>query len=126
MQSEKPAVIYVDDEEINLYIFKEMFRNDFDIHTTTSAEEALAYLTNNKVDLIVTDQIMPEMSGVEFLEKLITQYSSESEIPRRIMVSGFTQKGDVEKALERKLMDKFIKKPWIYEDLKGALLESIM
>ena len=125
-QNGKPSVIYIDDEEINLFIFKEMFRNDFEIYTTTSAEEALVYLGDNRVDLVVTDQIMPIMTGVEFLEKLKELIPEGNTHPKKIMVSGYTKEGEVTRALENNLMDKFVKKPWVYEDLKGVLLETII
>ena len=50
MSSERLSLIYLDDEEINLILFKEMFKRDFDIYTTTSPHEAIDYVSKNEVD----------------------------------------------------------------------------
>ncbi len=118
----KPKLIYLDDEELNLLMFREMFRKDFDIYTTTSAEEALEYIQKNGVDLVVTDQLMPVMTGVEFLKMLVEAIENP---PKRVMVSGYTQEGEVTKALESNLLDIFVKKPWTYDGLKSVILETI-
>ncbi len=118
----KLSLIYLDDEEINLIMFHEMFKNDFDIYTTTSPNEALEYLQGNKVDLIVTDQLMPLMTGVEFLREIEQLYPNTE--AKRVMISGYTQEGEIEDALQNKLIDEFVSKPWKYEDLRRILMAS--
>ncbi len=120
MSAEKLSLIYLDDEEINLILFKEMFKKDFDIYTTTSPHEAIDYVVNNEIDFILTDQLMPVMTGVEFLLEL-----EEMEFPanpKKIIISGYTKEGEVSEAIERKLIDKFVSKPWSYDKLKDLLL----
>ena len=120
MSAEKLSLIYLDDEEINLILFKEMFKRDFDIFTTTSPHEAIDYVSRNEVDFVLTDQLMPVMTGVEFLKELdgITVPSN----PKRIIISGYTKEGEVSEALEKKLIDRFVSKPWSYDKLKDLLL----
>ena len=117
----KPSVIYVDDEKINLFLFKEMFKNDYEIHTVESAVEALTYLKDHKVDLVVTDHMMPVMTGLDFLKKLQEKYPAN--YPKRVMLSGFIKENEVEKALQDHIMHRFVKKPWTYDKLKPILLE---
>lgn len=119
MSESKPTLIYLDDEEINLILFKEMFKRDFDIFTTTSPETAIKYVKDNNPDYILTDQLMPVMTGVEFLKEL-----RELGVPSlmRVIISGFTQEGEVDEALETKLIDEFVSKPWSYQNLKDLLL----
>ena len=120
MSSERLSLIYLDDEEINLILFKEMFKKDFDIYTTTSPHEAIDYVVNNKLDFILTDQLMPVMTGVEFLRELEgIEYNSD---PKKIIISGYTKEGEVSEAIERKMIDKFVSKPWSYDKLKDLLL----
>jgi len=57
--SEKFKVLYVDDEESNLRIFKDTFRRYFDVKLAISAFEALEILEKELVDLVITDQRMP-------------------------------------------------------------------
>ena len=116
-----PTLIYVDDEEINLMLFREMFKNDFDIWTTSSAPDALDYLNENKTDFVVTDQIMPKMTGVQFLREMRNLFPDFN--PKKvIMISGYTKEGEIEAALNDKLIDFFVSKPWKYEKLKELLL----
>ncbi len=64
----KFTLLYVDDEESNLLIFKDTFRRKYQIFTAISAKAGIGILDNNKIDLVLSDQRMPEMTGVEFLK----------------------------------------------------------
>lgn len=118
---DRPKVIYVDDEEINLMLFREMFKNDFQIHTTSSPPDAIVYLKSNNVDFILTDQLMPEMTGVEFLRKLEADNTASNS--KRVMISGYSQEGVIKEAIENKLIDKFVSKPFTYDDIKQIINE---
>ena len=115
----KIDVLYVDDEEINLVIFREMFRGDFNVIPKSSPYEALEFLRENKVDVIVTDHRMPKMNGVEFLREL--RLETDGNLPKRIMVSGFTNEVEIKNAVEEKWLDLFVSKPWTYDELKNAI-----
>lgn len=120
MSDNKLKLIYVDDEHINLLLFEKMFRNDFDVHTESSAMLALDYLQQNDVDLIVTDQIMPIMTGLEFLTEL--QKVKPDNQFKRVMVSGYSPEGPISEALDNNLLHAFVSKPWRYQTLKDILL----
>jgi len=120
MNPERLSLIYLDDEEINLILFKEMFKKDFEIFTTTSPHEAIQYVSSNEVDFVLTDQLMPVMTGVEFLKELDGIEVPSN--PKRIIISGYTKEGEVNEALEKKLIDRFVSKPWSYDKLKDLLL----
>src|SRR5919202_4473001 len=87
-QDEAPAVLYVDDEHINLRVFEANFRTRFTVVTADSGPDALEILAQRsaQIAVLITDQRMPGMSGVELLERardaflevrrmLITAYS---------------------------------------------------
>ena len=122
MDDLKPSLIYLDDEEINLILFKEMFKKDFEIVTTTSPEDAIDYVKKNSLDYILTDQLMPVMTGVEYLKELKQLGISNNSM--KVIISGFTQEGEVDEALETKLIDHFVSKPWSYQNLKELLLST--
>jgi CheY-like chemotaxis protein len=122
MSESKPSLIYLDDEEINLILFKEMFKRDFEIVTTTSPHEAIAHVKSNGPDFILTDQLMPVMTGVEYLKELKSIGASDKST--KVIISGFTQEGEVDEALETKLIDHFVSKPWSYQNLKDLLLNT--
>ena len=118
----KPSIIYIDDDEINLILFRELFIEDFEITTYVSGLEALEYLKTTKVDYILTDQQMPVITGIEFLWEL--KKICLGQMPRRIMVSGTYKPKEVKQALRNKLMDGFIAKPWTYDALKRIIFGS--
>lgn len=66
--NDKVKILYLDDEELNLVAFKAIFRREYEVFTTTSPQEAVAYLNENEVQVILSDQKMPDISGVEFLK----------------------------------------------------------
>ena len=117
----KPHLIYLDDEEINLMFFREMFKLDFDIFTTSSPLEAIEYLKNNEVDFVLTDQLMPEMTGVQFLKKLKAEKITTDST--KIMVSGYAKAGEVKAAMDSKLIREFVSKPWSYDGIVNLLKE---
>ncbi len=119
MNELRPSVIYLDDEEINLLLFKEMFKKDFDVFTTTYPDEALEFVKNNDVKFVFTDQRMPIMTGVEFLRELEEMEVNSS--PKKVMISGYAAEGEVGEAIRQNLIDRFVDKPWTYEGLKNVI-----
>ena len=61
-RKEKPAVLYVDDEEENLTNFRHLYRRDYDIHLASSADDGLAIMAERDIQLVVADQRMPVWS----------------------------------------------------------------
>jgi len=119
MSDQKPSLIYLDDEEINLILFREMFKKDFEVFTTTFPEEALEFVKSNDVEFVFTDQRMPLMSGVEFLRAM--EDMGMADTTKKVMISGYAAEGEVSEAIEQNLIDRFIDKPWTYDGLKMAI-----
>ncbi|MCP4693196.1 MAG: response regulator, partial [Desulfobacterales bacterium] len=65
---QKIAILYVDDERENLDSFKAVFRRDYQVHLAGSAPEALAILDQTHIQVLITDQRMPEISGSDLLK----------------------------------------------------------
>ena len=81
--------------------------------------EIITYADENKVDLIITDQRMPAMSGTEFLEKVYEFMPGKP--PCRMIYSGYSKTHDIELAKEKEWMSAFISKPCEPEDLKAII-----
>jgi CheY-like chemotaxis protein len=119
----KNKILYVDDEIINLKIFKNAFRRDFEIITAESANEALEILEKERIDLVITDQRMPVMTGVELLREI---YERFPEIPpQRLILSGYAEDEDIRTAFRKYKLSKFISKPWEYKNLKGIINNAL-
>jgi DNA-binding NtrC family response regulator len=108
------GVLYVDDEVNNLNSFKAAFRRDFNIYTASSAKEGRKILDNNEIGVIITDQRMPGMTGIEFLESIIAIYPDTI----RILLTGFSDINAVMDAINRGQVYKYLVKPWQNDELK--------
>ena len=113
MSENKITVLYVDDEENNLFSFKATFRVKYNVLTAISGDEALKILDEKSVHIIVTDQRMPEMTGVEFLEKVIEKFPD----PMRILLTGYADMGAVVEAVNKGKIFHYLAKPWNEEEL---------
>ena len=113
MPTDKISVLYVDDEENNLFSFKATFRIKYQVYTAISGDEALKILNSKDVEIIITDQRMPEMTGVEFLEKVLQKYPD----PMRILLTGYADMGAVVDAVNKGKIFHYLAKPWNEEEL---------
>ena len=110
-------ILYVDDEEHNLVSFKAAFRRDYNVLTATTAREGLQLLRRHPVQLIVTDQRMPEMTGVQFLEAVQPDFPH----PVRMILTGYTDIEQIINAINTGRVYQYITKPWVEEDLRITL-----
>jgi DNA-binding NtrC family response regulator len=112
------TVLFVDDEPYILKSLARLFRGDpVTILTSFSAEEALAVLRAQPVQVLVTDNIMPGMSGVELAKKVKEQFPDTM----RIILSGQSDIDAVIKAVNEGEAYRFLLKPWIDMDLKATV-----
>jgi len=111
---EKISILYVDDEINNLNSFKAAFRRDFNVLLATSGKEGLEILENNVVHVIITDQRMPEMTGVDFLIEVLKKYTD----PIRILLTGYTDINAVIDAVNKGHIYYYLNKPWDEQQLK--------
>jgi response regulator RpfG family c-di-GMP phosphodiesterase len=113
MSADKITILYVDDEENNLFSFKATFRIKYNVLTALSGDGALEILQKNLVHIIVTDQRMPEMTGVEFLEKVLEKYPD----PMRILLTGYADMDAVVDAVNKGKIFHYLAKPWDEDEL---------
>lgn len=114
MSEQKIKILYVDDEVNNLNSFKAAFRRDYTIYVAESADEGTRLLDEHEVDIIITDQRMPKMTGVEFLESIIPKHPD----PIRILLTGYTDISAVIDAINKGQVYHYLTKPWDESHLK--------
>ena len=117
MMTEKIRVLYLDDEEQNLHAFKASFRREFEIYTTTSAQEAVQYLNENVCHVVISDQKMPEVSGVEFFELIVEDFPD----PTRILLTGYSDLEAVIDAINKGRIFRYLPKPWDENDVRMSI-----
>ena len=118
--STKPKLLYVDDEEDNLIVFKSAFKRHYEVITAQSANDALGILENDRIELLITDQRMPGMTGIELLKSL----PDEPEI-MRIILTGFSDIEAVIEAINSGKVYQYVTKPWDKEKLKWTIDKAL-
>ncbi len=120
MNKEKITILYVDDEMNNLISFKAVFRIKYNVLTAISGDEATKILRNNVVNIIITDQRMPQMTGVEFLESILDEFPD----PIRILLTGYADMNAVIDAVNKGKIFHYLTKPWNEEELDITIMRA--
>lgn len=115
------TLLLVDDEEnITTSLVRLLRRDGYNILRANSGREGLELLAQNEVGVIISDQRMPGMTGVEFLSKVKELYPDTV----RIVLSGYTELNSVTDAINRGAIYKFLTKPWEDDLLRANVDEA--
>lgn len=101
---------------------KATYRREFDIVTAISADEALKILEEDEkgFSIILTDQRMPEMTGIEFLVEVKKKYPDCT----RVLITGFTDVQAVINAINKGEVYRYVEKPWDANELRVTFLNA--
>ncbi len=115
-QERTPKIMIVDDEEMVLTSLRSFLNleTDYEVETYTSPKEALEDLDSKPLDLVISDYLMPEMNGIEFLLKVKSLHPYST----RILLTGYADKENAIKAINEVGLYQYIEKPWDNEELK--------
>ena len=114
-------VLVVDDEEENILAFQLNFRHDFTLDAASSGAEALEALLHKEYAVVVTDQRMPGMTGVELLERTVDHFPHLI----RIIVTGYTDNQSLIDAINMGRIYKYITKPWSRDEMAVTIKRAI-
>lgn len=117
------TILYVDDEDVNLFLFKANFKSKFNVITSISPIEALSELDAHHDDIIVviSDMRMPIMNGIEFIKKAKEKYDDIY----YYILTGFDYNDEIEDALTNNVIQKFFTKPFNTEEIEQAVYEAV-
>ena len=119
--TDKPKILCVDDEIDNLDALERIFRKTYHVFKAISAKEATIVLKDHAdISVIVSDQRMPGMSGVEFLENTVTTHPETI----RILLTGYTDIESVITAINKGQIFRYITKPWDTADLMNTVVRA--
>lgn len=108
-ENKQKTLLLLDDDANILKALKRTLRRDgYHILSTTKVSEAFSMLAENEVEVIISDQRMPEMSGTEFFSQVKAIYPNTV----RIVLSGYTDLKSVTDAINQGSIYKFLTKPW--------------
>lgn len=113
------SLLYVDDEQANIFLFKISFQKDFKIYTASSGEQGLEILdaNPNEIIVVISDMRMPKMNGVQFVKKAKEKYSHIA----YFILTGFDFNEEIEEALSSGIVNQFFTKPFNAQDIKRAI-----
>lgn len=120
MNAPLPCVLFVDDEERILRSLRMLFRGRCEILATTSGREAIEWVRQRPVHVVVSDQRMPEMGGVEVLREVATI----SPATMRILLTGYADIDAVTAAVNEGEIYRFIEKPWLARQLIATVEQA--
>lgn len=120
MGEKKGRVLCVDDEPHVLRALQWLLQKDFDIQTAGSAQEALRLVARQDFDVVVSDQRMPGVTGVEFLREV------RKIAPRamRILLTGYSDLDAMVRSVNESEVFRFITKPWDIRELPKLITEA--
>jgi signal transduction histidine kinase len=116
----KHSLLVVDDEPDLVQSVQDLLRREYRVLTATRAREGLQILEREKVHIVMTDQRMPEMTGVEFLRRLRDAYPDTV----RLLFTAYSDLKTVTEAVNQGNVYRYLTKPWDAEDLRAVLRQA--
>lgn len=117
MDFRKYPVLCVDDEKPNLLVLKHALSSTFEVHFANSGEEALQLLREIPFAVLLADQRMPRMTGVDLAEQVYAQFPDVE----RVIITAYSDLQATIDAINRGRVSQFIKKPWTAEELVAVI-----
>jgi response regulator RpfG family c-di-GMP phosphodiesterase len=116
----KHTLLVVDDEQDVCDSVHDLLRREFKVLKARSGAEGMKLLTENEVHIIMTDQRMPQLTGVEFLNKIRLGHPQAV----RMLFTGYADIDAIIAAINQGHVYKFLRKPWQPEELEEAVREA--
>jgi putative two-component system response regulator len=123
MSSAPETIVIVDDEEMVLTSLSAYLslETDYDVQTFTSAKKAIDFVRGKRIDLVISDYLMPEMDGISFLARV---RELQPEAPR-IILTGYADKENAIKGINEVGLYQYIEKPWDNDDLRLIIRNAL-
>ena len=117
----RARILFVDDEERILTALRSVFRHNYRVLTATNGREAMDIVTKFRPHVVVSDQRMPEMTGVE----LLRQVKIASPQTVRMLLTGYSDLAAIVGSLNDGEVFRFISKPWDNEEIQKTVGEAV-
>lgn len=120
MNAKKGVILCVDDEPHVLRALQWLLQKDFEVHTASSAQDGLRVLAQHDFDVVVSDQRMPGVTGVEFLQAV----RKASPRAMRILLTGYSDLEAMVRSVNESEVYRFVTKPWDIRELPRLVAEA--
>jgi two-component system, response regulator, stage 0 sporulation protein F len=120
--SDKPTILYIDDEPLNVMLFEINFSKRYTVITAKSGYEGLEKLKENEpIKVVFSDMKMPGMNGVEFITQAKISFPEKA----YFILTGYDLLDDIASALKSKLIQKYFCKPFNVPEIEKTIIESL-
>jgi len=116
-----PSILVVDDEHRALESIQRILGDSFDVYVANNVNDAEQILQQEWIQVLLCDQRMPEMTGVEFTQKIRDEYPDVI----RMIISGYTESEDIIDAINKGGIYQYITKPWHPDELISKLNNAV-
>jgi DNA-binding NtrC family response regulator len=113
----KQKILYLDDDAACLGLFQDAFGEDYEVHTASTHVEAWSLLSAQQVDIVISDQVMPDIKGMDFLREVARQYPESY----RVLLTGGDTIGNLLPEISTGVIQLFLTKPWTLQDMRQML-----
>jgi response regulator RpfG family c-di-GMP phosphodiesterase/predicted Ser/Thr protein kinase len=117
----RPAVLFVDDEERVLNALRHLFRDTYEVQTALDGAQGLELLRTQRFHVLVSDQRMPEMPGVELLRQARTLAPGTV----RLLLTGYSDLAAIVGSVNDGEVFRFVSKPWQEPELRATIAEAV-
>jgi DNA-binding NtrC family response regulator len=114
------SIFYLDDESACLNIFRATFDKDYDVRTATTLAEARLMLSESPADIVISDQLMSDIDGTDFLREVAQKYPASC----RVLLTGGVMIGHVISEVSAGVVEFFVAKPWTEADMRETLMRA--
>ena len=114
-------ILIVDDEPVNLRTLSRLLRANYDVVTAESGDEALKLLQQHNVALLISDQRMPGMTGIELMKSTVALRPQMV----KILLTGYTDVDALIESINCGLVYRYLTKPWNNDDLKLTIVRAL-
>jgi DNA-binding NtrC family response regulator len=113
----KRTILYLDDDAACLNLLRDVLGKDYEVRTASTHEEARRLLSLSRADIVISDQLMPDIKGAEFLREVAKQYPESF----RVLLTGGDTVGNLLREISTGVIHYFLTKPWAEQELRRML-----
>lgn len=122
MDDRKTQIAYIDDEEVNLFLFKQIFQRYYEVHTCISADEGMELLENNKdIKVAIVDMNMPEKDGLVFINEAREKFVGIV----YMILTGYAVNDEIVEAIKTDTVSNYLSKPFDVDSVVKAIDQAV-